>query len=155
MSVCVEMRAPCPVDRRTWLAWIGAMLRAAASARALPGQENAVRDGDCPESGEMDVLLVVSNDGETAGLNARALGCTGPTNILSFPGEGRRLGDLFLSADTLARECVLYGQDHTRHAVRLLAHGMGHISGYDHGPEMDCFCTMLEEAAFPLGKGRP
>ena len=145
----VEMRRPCRFCRREWLGWMQAMMEAAAQAAMLPGQGFGPRGGEdtggvAPE--ELEVLLIVAGDGDIADVNARNLGCTGPTNILSFPGEGRELGTLFLSADTLEREAVLYGQDVRAHAVRLLAHGMGHIMGFDHSPEMDELCAFLEDS---------
>ena len=118
----------------------------------LPGQENGPRafedtGGRRPE--ELSVRLIVASDGAISAVNLRNLGCSGPTNILSFPEDEGGVGTLFLSADTLERESVLYGQDVPVHAVRLLAHGMGHILGFDHGPEMDDFCGFL--AACALG----
>ena len=149
MSLRVEMRRHCRFCRLEWLEWLETMMAAAASASMLPGQENGPRAGEDtrgrnPE--ELDVLLIVAGDGDIAGVNAINLGCSGPTNILSFPGEGKELGTLFLSSDTLERESVLYGQDVSIHARRLLAHGMGHIMGFDHGMEMDDVCSWLEEA---------
>lgn len=147
-GLSVEMRRPCRFCRREWLSWLAAMRAAAAEAGMLPGQMNGPRAAEqssvAPE--ELPVQLIVAGDGDIASVNLRNLGCFGPTNILSFPGEAGELGTLFLSADTLERECVLYGQDPETHARRLLAHGMGHISGFDHGPEMDAFCEYLEES---------
>lgn len=148
-GISVEMRRVCRFSRREWLAWIAAMRDAACEAGMLPGQENGPRAhedtrGAAPET--LSVTLIVAGDGDIAGVNLRNLGCSGPTNILSFPGEAGELGTLFLSADTLERECILYGQDVRVHARRLLAHGMGHIMGFDHSPEMDEFCAWLEES---------
>ncbi len=109
-----------------------------------------------------DVELTICNDASIARVNADFLGCEGPTNILSFPqGDGLvfdadgddenddsqstpsstrpMLGALVLSVDTLLREAFLYGQDEREHCIRLLAHGLGHIAGYDHGAEMEEF----------------
>lgn len=146
----VEMRAPCRFCRRQWLSWLSAMHGVAFEAGMLPGQENGPRafedtGGRRPE--ELAVQLIVASDGDIACVNLRNLGCSGPTNILSFPGDEGGVGTLFLSADTLERESVLYGQQVPVHAVRLLAHGMGHILGFDHGPEMDDFCDFLADAA--------
>jgi len=120
------------------------------------------------------VELDLVGDEEIARLNAVHLGCTGPTNILSFPaqdgepamppvlpedgphdgphdgadeGPPCHLGWLVLSLDTWRRECLLYGQEPVEHALRLLAHGLGHLAGYDHGPEMDDFTDAALEAA--------
>ena len=148
-GLTVEMRRPCRFCRREWLNWLSSMREAAGEAGMLPGQFNGPRagedtEGKAPE--ELAVQLIVAGDGDIASVNLRNLGCSGPTNILSFPGEAGELGTLFLSADTLERESVLYGQDVTVHARRLLAHGMAHIMGFDHSPEMDEFCAWLEES---------
>ena len=124
-------------------------MNAASQASMLPGQGFSPRGNDdtancAPEN--LKVELIVAGDGDIAEVNARNLGCTGPTNILSFPGDGATLGTLFLSAETMEREAVLYGQDVEVHAKRLLAHGMGHIMGFDHGPEMDELCAYLEDS---------
>ena len=93
-----------------------------------------------------EVELFLLDDAAIADANARHLGCTGPTNILSFPGGADAPGVLLLSLDTLRRECLLYGQDPSEHAVRLLAHGMGHLCGLDHGPAMDALCEGCMDA---------
>lgn len=158
------------------------------------------------------VELDLVGDEEIARLNAAHLGCTGPTNILSFPAHdglpvlppvlpevgapvspdgfvpedtanaidawpAARLGDdpgdgppegphdgppvlsedapchlgwLVLSLDTWQRECLLYGQEPVEHALRLLAHGLGHLAGYDHGPEMDEFTDAAQDAGMAV-----
>ncbi|MCG8530239.1 MAG: rRNA maturation RNase YbeY [Desulfovibrionales bacterium] len=87
-----------------------------------------------------DVEIQLVNDATIADLNASFLNCDGPTNILSFPatedGTAQHIGWLALSMDTLERECLLYGQERVEHALRLIAHGMLHLAGYDHGEEM-------------------
>lgn len=110
--------------------------------RCLCAMRQAV-PGALPEGVELFCL----RDGEMAWENARQMGCAGPTNILSFPGGDGMAGTLLISLDTLYRECVLYGQTARRHMIRLLAHGMGHLQGYDHGPDMDALCTRMEGAA--------
>ena len=47
----------------------------------------------------------------------------------------------------LHRATLLYGQDPEEHCLRLLAHGLGHLAGYDHGPEMDELCSEMLSAA--------
>ena len=104
--------------------------------------------------------LTLVDDAGIAELNARHLGCQGPTNILSFPEaaparpdeprelrEPRELGALFLSVETLAREAFLYGQDPCLHLARLLTHGILHLAGHDHGPEMDALTDMAVDVA--------
>lgn len=95
---------------------------------------------------DAEVALRIVDDMEIAALNAEFMGCLGPTNILSFPeeisdlfGAGRavRLGDLVLSAETVLREAFFYNQPYHEYIVRLLAHGLLHLMGYDHGSDMD------------------
>jgi len=57
------------------------------------------------------------------------------------------LGALALSLDAVAREAFLYGQDPVEHGLRLLAHGLAHLAGYDHGPDMDAFADTALAAA--------
>ncbi|MCC8193607.1 MAG: rRNA maturation RNase YbeY [Deltaproteobacteria bacterium] len=95
--------------------------------------------------------LTLTDDASISRINREFLGCRGPTNILSFPprsGGGPAAASLVLSLDTLERECLLYGQGVAEHTVRLLAHGMAHVGGYDHGPAME----LVQEAAFAAGK---
>lgn len=84
--------------------------------------------------------LRVVPDMEMAALNARFLGLPGPTNVLSFPAndpdQPDYLGDIAIGAETVAREAFLYGQDPARHLARMLCHGILHLAGLDHGPEM-------------------
>ena len=100
-------------------------------------------------------ILKLVDDREIARLNLEFLGCPGPTNILSFPAhdagdaefapdgevgdpddDGELLGELALSVDALARETDLYGQLPLEHLARLLAHGLLHLAGFDHGEAM-------------------
>lgn len=108
---------------------------------------------DCPDA---SVELTLLDDAAMEILHQQSLGCAGPTNILAFPAAGGpfglpeppgRLGSLALSVDTLRRECFLYGQDVQEHCIRLLAHGLAHLMGYDHGPAMDALAASLERAA--------
>lgn len=121
-------------------------LPASALRTALQAMLEAAEEGGRP------VELHVLRDGEMAVENAQHMGCPGPTNILSFPAcnEGGMtqlaalLPDtLLLSVDTLHRECLLYGQEPAGHTLRLLAHGLGHVLGNDHGPDMDALCARM------------
>jgi probable rRNA maturation factor len=102
--------------------------------------------------------LVIAADREMEELHARCLCRPGPTNILSFPARGTKqgigpgarpafLGSLVLSADTLVRECFLYGQKPEEHCIRLLAHGLAHLLGLEHGPAMRDLAGRLESGA--------
>lgn len=97
-----------------------------------------------------DLSLTLLDDPGIAVLNARHLDCQGPTNILSFPeadpARPQALGALFLSVDTLAREAFLYGQEPQRHLARLLSHGILHLCGHDHGPDMEALTDLAVDA---------
>ncbi|MBQ7607072.1 MAG: rRNA maturation RNase YbeY [Desulfovibrionaceae bacterium] len=79
------------------------------------------------------IELTLTSDARIAGINRDCMGCTGPTNILSFPGGSDLPGSLVLSLDTLAREAFLYGQRQERHLLHLIAHGTAHLAGLSHG----------------------
>lgn len=99
---------------------------------------------------EWAVSLRLVDDREIAELNQTFLGCLGPTNILSFPSDGEDLGDLVLSVETLARESFLYNQDTHEYTVRLLAHGLLHLMGHDHGPDMDALTELAVAEVVPV-----
>ena len=109
----------------------------------------------CSYSGPIELELILVRDGEMAETNRLYMGSHGPTNILSFPLDTPstpddptiRPGSLVFSVDTLHREACLYGQNIVTHCIRLLAHGLGHLYGLDHSPEMDELCAQMEEAA--------
>ena len=96
-----------------------------------------------------DVELIFVRDAEIADLNRQYSDCRGPTNCLAFPDAGRPdlslSGSLFVSLDALYRECLLYGQGPATHLGRLLAHGLTHLAGHDHGKNMEALCAKLEE----------
>lgn len=100
---------------------------------------------DMPRPAGIDLHCL--RDGHMAPENAAYMGCPGPTNVLSFPGGEDMPGTLLFSVDTLYRESLLYGQSPLGYTVRLLAHGVGHLLGLDHGPAMDAVCALMEEAA--------
>lgn len=107
-------------------------------------------------SAPASVELLLVRDGEMATYNKDAMNCVGPTNILSFPPGDAEPGDLepgeslpqmpgslILSVDAVCREAFLFRQPPQDHLLRLLAHGMGHLCGLDHGPEMDSLCDNI------------
>ena len=93
----------------------------------LPGQ------GSGPVPVVFELMLL--DDSGMAELNADFLGLTGPTNVLAFPGGAT--GSLALAVQTICRESWLYGQNTRRYTLKMLAHGLAHLMGYEHGSEMD------------------
>ncbi len=109
------------------------------------------------------LTLLVIKDNDMIFYNKEQMGVYGPTNVLSFPEDDSnaifpgtkkvgikknrtRLGTLILSIDTLLREAFVYGQNPHTHAVRLLAHGLAHLLGYDHGEDMWELTDFLENS---------
>ena len=118
--------------------------------------------------GGAELELSLTGDAEIAVLNRTWLGCVGPTNVLSFPHEpdesrddeepldaeafgedsgAQWLGGIALSLETLRREAFLYDLDPTEYAARLLSHAVLHLSGLDHGEEMDALTERAVDAA--------
>jgi probable rRNA maturation factor len=90
-------------------------------------------------SGEVAVRLVTA--AESAELNARYRGQTGPTNVLSFPagtalplpqGELEPLGDVVVCAEVVAREAREQDKTLDAHWAHMLIHGTLHLVGFDH-----------------------
>ncbi|MDR1686790.1 MAG: rRNA maturation RNAse YbeY [Desulfovibrio sp.] len=76
-----------------------------------------------------------------------------PTDLLKPDGPAGQRGPaegfggcLALSVDTLEREAFLYGQEAAAYCIRLLAHGLAHLAGHDHGPAMRELEERLERA---------
>lgn len=114
------------------------------------------------------LTLLVVKDNDMIFYNQEQMRVYGPTNILSFPDDDgnavfgsskiygtkqsaikkhrSELGTLILSIDTLLREAYIYGQNPHTHAVRLLAHGLAHLLGYEHGAEMWELTVFLENS---------
>ncbi|RRD72307.1 MULTISPECIES: rRNA maturation RNAse YbeY [unclassified Desulfovibrio] len=122
-----------PLDRRALRICVAAMTKAAHLA-APPFSPRSV-----------DIWLL--DDAHMGVANARHMACCGPTNVLSFPAGSDGAGALLFGVDSMRRECLLYGQEPVEHTLRLLAHGMAHVVGFDHGFGMDELCEKLVAAA--------
>lgn len=99
---------------------------------------------------DRDFELRLVRDVEIAQLNETFLGCPGPTNVLSFPAEPDEtnpdfIGSIVLSVDAVLREADLYDQKPEEHLLRLLTHALLHLSGLDHGPEMEVMTEAVME----------
>ena len=110
---------------------------------------------------ELSVLL--TNDREIHALNLQHRDKDKPTDVLSFPldeGEGadgavsgtRILGDVVISLDTAARQARGRKRELLPEVRFLLAHGLAHLLGYDHGNPaekrvMDAMTRRLVRAA--------
>jgi probable rRNA maturation factor len=138
--------------------------RAAGSPALLPSAIRRIADGMLRElelaDAELSVLL--TNDTEIHALNLQHRQKDKPTDVLSFPldeGGGadgavsgtRVLGDVVISLDTAARQARGRKRELLPEVRFLLAHGILHLLGYDHGNprekrEMDTLTRRLVRA---------
>ncbi|MGE4296800.1 MAG: rRNA maturation RNase YbeY [Desulfovibrionaceae bacterium] len=97
--------------------------------------DDAVEDDDEDDDAADHLPGGVAGEGEGAlfgdDLDDEAFGGDG------FEDGAWALGALVISLETVAREAVLYGQEPHAHFARLLAHGLLHLAGLDHGEEME------------------
>jgi len=97
----------------------------------------------------VEVAVRLSDDAEVRTLNAQYRHKDVATNVLSFPmvqpdlvetlansDDGEvLLGDIILAFETVAAEAIAKGIDVDAHATHLIAHGLLHLLGYDHGDD--------------------
>lgn len=109
--------------------------------------------------GELTVRVV--DEDESAALNERYRGKSGPTNVLSFgadapAGRGAELlpfGDLVVCAPVVAREAREQGKTLEAHWAHMLIHGALHLQGYDHeqGQDAEAMETLERSLLAKLG----
>jgi probable rRNA maturation factor len=95
----------------------------------------------------VELTIRITDEAESAALNQRYRGRSGPTNILSFPfepppgldpeqstdaGINALLGDLVICAPLVRREAADQGKTETAHWAHLVVHGVLHLLGFDH-----------------------
>jgi probable rRNA maturation factor len=86
-------------------------------------------------AGELGVRVVGS--AESRRLNCRYRGKDKPTNVLSFSGDARLLGDLVICAPVVRAEARAQGKPLQAHWAHLVVHGALHLIGYDHEREAE------------------
>jgi probable rRNA maturation factor len=92
-----------------------------------------------------ELSLAFTDDARMREINKAWRGKDSPTNVLSFPAaraaqpEGTLLGDVILSAETVAKEAELADKPLEDHMAHLLIHGFLHLLGHDHktGPDAE------------------
>jgi len=83
--------------------------------------------------GNRAFAVVFITDAAMRGYNRTYRGSDKPTDVLSFPGDARYLGDILISSETAynqARKSVTLRFQTNIH--RLIVHGLLHLMGYDH-----------------------
>jgi len=100
-----------------------------------------------PKNTELSIMIV--DNSYIQELNFIYRGQNNPTDVLSFamnelseaeqdfdvPGEVNVLGDIVISLEQAAAQCVDYGHSMERELGFLVVHGMLHLLGYDHETE--------------------
>lgn len=116
--------------------------RSVPTSNDLAGWARGVLDA-LGRSGSLTLRLVDRTEGER--LNERyrrALGKSGPTNVLSFSYEPTNglpaeldsdaLGDVVLCAPVITAEAHAQAKTSSDHWAHLVVHGVLHLLGYDH-----------------------
>jgi probable rRNA maturation factor len=96
------------------------------------------------EEASINVALVC--DDAIHAINKEFLKHDYPTDIITFSLEEDRIdGELYISIDTALRQSAEYGVSLTNELMRLVAHGVLHLVGYDdHDDEARARMTELE-----------
>lgn len=115
--------------------------------RAFPADEQWQEWGnvalDQLGSPPAEVCVRMMDEAEIAALNERYRNKAGPTNVLSFAGEGedesgrRMLGDLAICTAIVKQEARAQGKTLAAHSAHMLVHGILHLNGYDHENDQD------------------
>ena len=102
--------------------------RAAAAALAQSNRAAA----------EIEISVLLCDDGTVSRLNSEYRGRAEPTNVLSFPigcadaGPETHLGDVAIAFETVVAEAASSHLAIVDHLTHLVVHGVLHLLGYDH-----------------------
>ena len=106
--------------------------------------------------GPAELAVLLTGNDAVADLNAAHRGRSGPTNILSFPGDGAgggaagttpHLGDLAMAWGVVRDEAKGLGIEIGDHALHLLVHGTLHLLGHDHANDEEAVLMERTETA--------
>lgn len=75
---------------------------------------------------------LITSDSELRRLNREFRGKDAPTDVLSFPSENGRLGDIAISAGRARAQAREFGHSIEQEIQILLLHGVLHLLGMDH-----------------------
>lgn len=91
----------------------------------------ALAEGGAAGGAELTILL--TTDRHIQSLNRGFRRKDKPTNVLSFPADGKTyLGDVAIAYGVTAKEAKAAGKTLGDHAVHLAVHGVLHLLGFDH-----------------------
>jgi len=96
------------------------------------------------ESLDVDLSIVLTDDGRLRELNRDYLGVDGPTDVLSFPASetdpetgARYIGDIIISVPYAARGAERAGHPLESELQLLVVHGVLHLLRHDHAESKD------------------
>jgi len=116
-------------------------LQVNSHSRALPHESDFRRWISSSLEGyntQVEVVVRIVDEEESADLNQTYRGKPGPTNVLSFPFEAPAqvdtdlLGDLVICAPVIEREALEQGKTLESHWAHMAVHGTLHLLGFDH-----------------------
>ncbi|MFZ1539114.1 MAG: rRNA maturation RNase YbeY [Chromatiaceae bacterium] len=109
-----------------------------------------------------EISLRFVDEEESADLNGRYRGKSGPTNVLSFPFEPPPglpdlplIGDLAICAPVVEREALEQGKSLEAHWAHMIVHGILHLLGHDHIDEAEAQDMEGLETRILAGLGFP
>ena len=83
-------------------------------------------------SGSATIAVRLTNDDELRRLNKDFAGHDSVTDVLSFAGSDRHLGDLAISWPMVLRQAQEFGESEQTELGLLSVHGLLHLLGWDH-----------------------
>ncbi len=105
------------------------------------------------QSNDIELVIRVVDEPESAALNEQYRHKSGPTNILSFPVElpvgfeTPLLGDLVICAPVVVREAGEQNKLVNDHWAHIVIHGVLHLLGFDHIEDQQAERMEAEEIA--------
>ena len=96
-------------------------------ARSAVSQSAALKPrAGCGLGGFAAVDIVIVSDRRIAELHRRFMNISGPTDVITF-----LHGEIFVSADTAARQAKQFGTSTTSELKLYIIHGLLHLHGFD------------------------
>ena len=96
------------------------------------------------------VNIIVVDDAAIRTLNKQYRNRSRPTDVLAFPADPELgiLGEVYISVDTARRQAAEYSHRLREEMLRLVAHGVLHLCGYDHEHPTDAAVMKEREDAY-------
>lgn len=83
-----------------------------------------------------NLSLVFHGETRAKKLNRKTRNKSYIPNVLSFPLD-KDNGEIYITPTVAKREAKKYGHTYNQHVAFLFIHGLLHLKGLDHGPEME------------------